>query len=499
MKVWLSVLFLLTGGGLQAREFTVLVYNVENLFDLDGVALFEQYRQGPGGDYGVDELLNKLGSIHRTLEAVNGGAGPEVILFQEFELDRTPYRTPPAEAFLDRYRERGLESLLREERWARNLPAELLLLKYLEDAGMGRYFVAQPDPDRMESFPPHKNVVFSRFPVEFVRQRPSLDARDLLVAGLNVDGHLLVVLNNHWKSGASNPELEPVRVQNARVVRAELEAILVENPRADVIIAGDFNAYYNHKAAFPDLPETAVNDVLGANGYETRMVVDRSRNLYNLWFELEPEERGSEVWRGYWGTLMQMVLTPGLYDRRGIQYVDNSFERLILPGENVGTRWGRPVSWSNHGDGAGFSDHLPILARFRVLPGEGSDGWMELESPAAEALSAFREPVPYQRLDRRAIPPAERLAELSANQRVERMGELFGIDAVVATVNPLTIRVGDLELALFSPERSVRDQLRGLEPGDRIRAYGDLSDWRGQLQLVIRHPSWLHEPAVNRR
>lgn len=489
----LVAMFLLFTGSLSGKAFTVLVYNVENLFDLDGVALFNQYEQGPEGDYGPMPLLNKLEGIRRIFAGFNDGAGPEVILFQEFELDRTPYRTPDARAFLQQTRGLPLKDLLRQDRDTASLPAELLLLKYLDDHGMAGYHIAQPDPAQMEHHPPHKNVVFSRFPVTFVRQRTSLEARDLLIAGLDADGHELVVLNNHWKSGASNAETEPIRVQNARVVRAEIEAILHERPHADVIIAGDFNAYYNHRAVFPDLEETAVNDVLRANGFESRMLEPGSRNLYNLWFELDPRERGSEVWRGKWGTLMQMVLTPGLYDRRGIQYVDNSFGRVILPGENVGTRWGRPVAWSNYGGGAGYSDHLPIYARFKVIPGEGEPGPALIENPTNEPLSDFRASVPYRRMDRRAVPPVERLANMPPREQVRQIGELFLVRNPLISTRPAKIRVDGLELEVYSPVRAVRDALDAMKPGDVLHAFADLDDWRGRLQVVIRDPGWLFD------
>jgi endonuclease/exonuclease/phosphatase family metal-dependent hydrolase len=475
---------------LPASEFTVLVYNVENLFDVDGVALFGDYRQGAEGDYGPGPLINKLEGIRTTLAAVNNGTGPEIILFQELELDRTPYDTPSAAAFLAETEGQDLLSVMENNR---NLPSELLLLKYLDDHGLTGYHIAQPDPVKAESHPPHKNVVFSRFPVTFVRQRDSLDARDLLVVGLSVDGHELIVLNNHWKSGASDARTEPIRVQNALVVRAEIEAILFRNPQADVIIAGDLNSYYNHSAAFPDLPETGVNDILGANGFESRMIEPGSANLYNLWFEKPLAERGSEVWRGKWGTLMQMILTPGLYDRRGIQYIDNSFDRLVLPGVNVDNRWGRPIAWTNYGGGAGFSDHLPIFARFRVVEGDGEAGFMELQDPTNEELPAERPVVHFERMNRRAVPPADFLAGMSPAERVRQVGELFHIDAQLVASKPARIRVGDLEMEIYSPIRAVRDSLDTLEPGDSIRAYGDLDVFRGKLQLVIRDPGWLFQ------
>jgi endonuclease/exonuclease/phosphatase family metal-dependent hydrolase len=471
-----------------AREFTVLVYNVENLFDVDGVAAYEQFRQAPDGDYGVGPLLVKLENIRQTLAAF-GESGPEVILFQEFELDRTPFETPRAEDFLRETRGRSLEQLLTRERGFESLPAELLLLKHLDDHGMGGYQIAQPDPFRSESHPAHKNVVFSRFPIEFTRQRPSHDARDLLVVGLNVEGRRLIVLNNHWKSGASSAETEPTRVQNARVVRAELDAILLEDPDADVLIGGDLNCYYNHSASFPRLAVTGINDILGADGNEARMLEEDSRHLYNLWFEVPAAERGSEVWQGYWGTLMQIILTPGLYDREGIQYVDNSFGRLVLAGKNVDSRWGRPLSWTNYGGGSGFSDHLPIYARFRVVETDEA-GPMPVDRPTNEAFSAERPRVELERFERRTVPPATVLGALSPAECAERMGELFLVEGTLVGSRPARLRFGDLELEVYSPVRELRDRLGRLQAGQTVRFFADLGDWRGQLQFVIRDPSW---------
>jgi len=472
----------------------VLTYNVENLFDLDRVALYSDYRQGDGADYGVEPLLNKLEGIRQILTTFNEGDGPEIILFQEFELDRTPFGTPEAAAFLQTTNGQSLEDLLRTASWALDLPAELLLLKYLDDHGIRGYKIAQADPYEMENHPPHKNVVFSRFPVLEIRQRSMLQARDLLVVEVEVDGHELVLLNNHWKSGASNATTEPIRVQNARVVRAELDAILYTNPRADVIIAGDLNSYYNHSAAFPKLQITAVNDVLGANGFEDRMPVEGSSNLYNLWFELDPNERGSEVYRGYWGTLMQMIITPGLYDQRGIQYVDNSFQRLARPGMNVETRWMRPKRWTNYGGGYGFSDHLPIYAKFRTVDESQEGLWMPLKDPSSEKMNDFRPEVLFSKMNRKAVQPAGVLESLSPSERARLIGELFRLDTKLSDAGPPRVQVGDMTLELYSPVREIRDKLRAMKAGDPIRAHADLDVFRGNLQLVIRDKSWLKNP-----
>ena len=68
------------------REFTVLAYNVENLFDLDGIAIYKDYIQDEPDDqftYGRRKLLTKLQNIAAVLKTFNAGLGPELILFQE--------------------------------------------------------------------------------------------------------------------------------------------------------------------------------------------------------------------------------------------------------------------------------------------------------------------------------------------------------------------------------------------------------------------------------
>jgi endonuclease/exonuclease/phosphatase family metal-dependent hydrolase len=491
----LLCLWLVLSGQLAAREFSVMVYNVENLFDLDGVAKFEDYQQPPEGSYGVEQFLNKISNIRKALAAVNGGRGPEVVMFQEFELDLTPFGSPDPMAFLEMTKGRTLKDLLENEDWVRQLPVEILLLKHLEDHGLSGYLIAQPDSFRMEDHTPHKNVVFSRFPVDFVRQRSLLRARDLLVVGLDVDGHELVLMNNHWKSGASDPTTESVRVQNALVVRAELEAILHRNPRADVLIAGDLNCYYNQKAVFGDrFEETGINSILPTHGFESRMTGEAASGLYNLWYELPIDERGSEVYRGYWGTLMQVLLAPGMYDREGVQYIDNSFYRLMIPGENVDTRWGRPLRWSNLGGGVGYSDHLPVVARFRIVPGPGGGGWMTLENPSNETDTDYRPRVNFSKMDRRAVPEADVLGDMTERERARQIGELFRLDTELTGERPARVTIGDLEMQIYSPLRDVRQALDDLETRASLQSWATLETYRGKFQMVVHDPDWIKVP-----
>jgi rRNA maturation protein Rpf1 len=85
----------------QARPFSVMVYNVENLHDADGVAAFEDYK---AERYKPAHVLTKLNGITKILAQFEGGRGPDVVLFQELEVDATPGKTPPNyEQILARY------------------------------------------------------------------------------------------------------------------------------------------------------------------------------------------------------------------------------------------------------------------------------------------------------------------------------------------------------------------------------------------------------------
>jgi hypothetical protein len=208
---------------------------------------------------------------------------------------------------------------------------------------------------------------------------------------VEVDGAPLYVFANHWKSGASDPVTEEARVANARTLRTRVDEILRADPNADLILGGDFNSQYNHKQRNPRMKVTGLNDVLGSQGNELA-VRGKQRDLYNLWYELPPAERGSDTYRGEWGTLMHLIVSRGLYDYRGVQYVDNSFAVAKFPGLNVDAT-GVPVRWSGDGQtGSGFSDHFPISARFTTVKDGRTDRWIALQKASVEGRHGAERP-----------------------------------------------------------------------------------------------------------
>ena len=473
-------------GAPSSKDFAVVTYNLENLFDVDGIALFNDYKMDPekgSSGYTRRKFQTKLEGVAQVLQNVNDGAGPEVILFAELEADFTPESTvADYESFLRAHQHQTIASMLGAE-WSEDYagyPASAWLLKSLADAGMTGYEVVTAPSRGMDSGIAHTNAVFSKFPIQSVERHPLQQARDILEAELDVHGQPLYVYVNHWKSGASNPEREHIRVDNASVLRRLIDARLAADPQADVIIAGDLNSHYNHSLLYPEM-ETGINDILGSDGDERF----QQNDLYNLWFELPSELRFSEVWRGHRGTLMHLILTRGLYDGAGISYIDGSFEKLIVPGLNTDAI-GRPIKWNPGGEtGSGFSDHLPLLARFKLGPFSATG---EL-SRGDDAPDYERKLNVSEYLGTLDLQDGGFLSDLDDTQLAKHVAQLYRVNAVVKSIKPFRIQVGERVWRAYYADRSIiaEEGLPSYQKNNagKVRLIVQPNFYYGRSQLIV--------------
>jgi hypothetical protein len=356
-----------------ATEFTVVSYNVENLFDQtdeDRNSGYGDYRiapnaQGMSSNYGEQTEFNgvmmtftqvKIEGIRRALQAIDP-AGPEVVGLIEVE-SRTA---------LD------------------------LVLNRMSDLGYIAGEFTDWDPNRTP------NAVglglISKFPIK-AKQSIAVGelvanvepARPILKVTLDVHGHDLIVYVNHWKSKGGP---ESMRVISAKAVEDDIKAVLTVNPRADYIIAGDLNSNYNETITIEDEhndtnTQTGINHVLNAQGDEIKVAKGAVPGIkYNLHYELDRAARRSAWHFGHgWSSLDNMIISTGLYDSIGITYVDNSFEipashmkqyDFLFKADGTTNRWkqSREGNVTKHEVG-GISDHLPLYARFRVAPVQDS-------------------------------------------------------------------------------------------------------------------------------
>jgi hypothetical protein len=472
------------------REFTIVAYNVENLFDLDGVAIFDDYRQDEPQDiftYGRLKLLTKLQNTASVLKHVNKGTGPEIILFQELEADFTPETSvEDFDQFLKDYSATTVAEMLgagwRSE--YAGLPSAAWLLKSLSDAGLKGYSIVLAPAKPLVSGIAHTNAVFSKFPMVEMEAHPVPQARDILEVEIDIDGHPLFIYANHWKSGASDPEREPIRVQNAAVLRGLIDARLANDSFADIVIGGDLNSHYNHSKLYPQI-ETGINDVLGSQGDELAIRDSKTVDLYNLWYELPPKDRYSDVWRGRRGTLMHLLLARGLYDQSGIRYIDGSFDKLVLPGLNADAL-GRPLAWNFVGaTGGGVSDHFPVAARFSI--GEGARGaFIPLKNPSngRDALD-FEMPLGFVSGMQLDLMDGAFLSNIDDSALGPYVDKLYAVDARVLKTRSIRLEVAGLEWDAYAPNKSVYERLRRFKGGKSHRLAVKLGMWKGQRQFVV--------------
>lgn len=215
--------------------------------------------------------------------------------------------------------------------------------------------------------------------------RYSTSARDIQVVEIRDGDQRMLIFNNHWKSKAGGVKAsEPVRIQSAHLLAARIAEERESEPLTRVLVVGDLNASYFEKPLLE----------LNTTGDETRMLGRKTSTLYNLWFELPEENRWENSFDGERQVLSHMLLSDSFYHEQGFQYVDGSFTVLGQKGDEAKVLLapdGRPFRWQVKKEayraqhlGQGYSDHLPLMASFRVSNTGSSSRKVKLSRPSQE-------------------------------------------------------------------------------------------------------------------
>lgn len=501
IKILLVTLLTVSGCNLhqqpESTVYTLVTYNVENLFDADGIAVFNDYkpvdREG-NPQYTPRDVLTKIQHTIQVLKQYNDGKGPDVIAMVELESDFTSgsQRYADEADFLGQFAHTTLEEMLTTEfdEQVKDLPSEWLLLKGMIDKGMWNYDLQVGYSKRNENGVPEtvqKVVTYSRLTI--LKDRTKIhyteQARPILETWMEAESNKLVVFNNHWKSGAGNPEMEQIRIKNARVLKDRLAEILSEDPHADIILAGDFNSDYNQKTRYA-FEKTAVNDVLGSTGDESEGAHGPSENFYNLWYEWPIDHRGSDTYRGYWGTLMQIMISSGLRDGQGFQYVDNSFSVGDF-GFNTYSTSGTPRRWSSVFSGSGYSDHLPLSMKFKI-PEE-----ITIYTDLSVNDDSLWKPIPvHYSIPKNYLTMAE-FTSGNPTHTPDFYDEYFFLTATVSEDYDFVINGTVYDV--YTPSFRLDELLSDISGTDqKIYFYGRFSQYRGNWQFVVEDPEWIRMP-----
>ena len=325
IKLLIIFYFLFFTLSLNAIEFKVASYNVENLFDLnnDGTE-YKEYK--PYTRYWNKKALNtKLNNITRVIKDIDA----DIISLQEIESKK------------------ALSLLLKK------------LKKYKHS-----YFLK------------NKNsaiglAILSKFPI-IKNQRIKINnfnkhSRPILKSTISINNHKLIVYTNHWKSKRS---AESTRIPYAQSLIKDINKL---NKDDDYIILGDLNSNYDEYLTFKN--DRRLNDTQGITGINQVLNTSINENLikksdiinefnihYNLWNELDINDRFSNKYMSNNNTPDNMIVGNSLFNSTNISYVNNSFKVFKKP-----YLYNKRIKRWNMKKQNGFSDHLPIYAMFSTL------------------------------------------------------------------------------------------------------------------------------------
>jgi len=184
--------------------------------------------------------------------------------------------------------------------------------------------------------------------------------RDILYAVVQFpSGDSLHVFVNHWTSRYGGyAATVPKRNHYADVVRACVDSLIRVDPRAKILITGDFNDYAT---------DESMADHLRVREYGERLPHD---TLYNLMLPLARQSlRGSHKHEDFWGCLDQFIVSDAwLTDTAGVRQVGcaNIFDAdfLLVDDEKYGGKKNYRTFLGPRYIG-GFADHLPVYVEFR--------------------------------------------------------------------------------------------------------------------------------------
>lgn len=268
-----------------------------------------------------------------------------------------------------------------------DMQCDIISLQEIESRSALR--ALQKELKRQGSYFPHISIttkkkttvhvaILSKYPIIYSKElsvTSSRKYRDILETKVKIGSNSLYIFSNHWKakSGA-----ESRRIISAKALQRRL---LNLGHNKSIILLGDFNSHYEEYLTFKRRRKhndtkgmTGINHILNTiinNEPTTLKSLSTCKNCsYNLWYELETSRRWTHKYRSYKEALDSIIITKGLFNNIGIDYIDNSFNRFdpkYLLKRNKPYRWQRTKNYPKHHTGKGYSDHLPIYADFKII------------------------------------------------------------------------------------------------------------------------------------
>ncbi|NPD85528.1 endonuclease [Lentimicrobium sp. L6] len=329
-----------------AEPFTIVFYNVENLFDtIDAPDKWdEEFTPGSEKNWDTKKYFKKLSNLADVFDSIGTKGLPAIIGLEEVENRAV------------------LEDLVKQEKLA-EAHYEIIHYESPDFRGIDNALLYNPQIFTVL----HQEAIPVSMPEEIAyRKNQKMTSRDILyVKGLINKKDTLHVLVNHWTSMYyGEEETIPHRAYCASVLRDKINFIFAQNREANIIAGGDFNE---------DNFGPAVNNVLKA---DTVLKQFELGQLYSLTNYLNTVKgKGTYSYKGEWGILDHIIVSGSLLQTNNSLFthkdaIDAFDSDLVLNYYNnkygKGNRPNRTYAGNRYF--GGYSDHLATYIEFNSLP-----------------------------------------------------------------------------------------------------------------------------------
>lgn len=337
-KIYILTIILFSAFQVYAQRgtntFTVMFYNVENLFDTidDPNTEDEEFTPGSAKQWDYEKYEKKLEDISRVILSLPEKELPALIGFAEVE---------NAQVLEDLVAQRGLK----------RTPYKVVLIDGNDPRGIDCGLIYRPDLFKYKSS--------EMIPVEDLSGKDYPLRGILHIQGEGPDGKALHIYVNHWKSRRGGvKETEHLRVYQGIALRRELDQLLSRESDPRVIIMGDFNDEPTNRS---------INDMLHAGNKRKNTWLNDTYNLFYDMHNLDLE--GSYNYQAEWQMYDQIIISYSLLNQpRGLSTTFDAGrilkeEWMIYNDEKNNLKVPNRTYGGNNYYG-GISDHFPIYVTF---------------------------------------------------------------------------------------------------------------------------------------
>jgi len=334
-KICLATVLLLAASSCSSvkqslrKEYTVVSYNVENLFDTvdDPKVPDEEFLPESAKKWNAERYQKKLNDLSKVIAEINPAELPELVGLVEVE--------------------------------NRSVLEDLIKTQPLSAQKYGIVHEESPDYRGIDVALIYRKDAFQEIshevlPVVF-SDDPEFKTRDILHVLGKMRNKQVHVFVNHWPSRIGGDEkTEPKRILAATVLKTKVSQILAADHKARIIILGDMNDEPANKSLY---------ETLGADS------PDSGAKLVNLMMPDDAKGLGTYFYSGNWNMLDNIVVSNGIIDSKKVKVVQDKGFIFNADWTTFTNKTGdKTPNRSYVGDKyvGGVSDHFPVYFKLIV-------------------------------------------------------------------------------------------------------------------------------------